>query len=266
MAVRKLGMVVSLWVGMVGGVEAGHICTLISDVNMSAILYQRGECSARVSPASTFKLALSLMGFDSGFLHDRHSPALAYKPGDPDWGGPNWLQPTDPERWIKYSVVWYSQRVTHALGIAQVEHYARLFGFGNADLSGDPGASNGLDRSWISSSLKISPLEQLHFQEKIARRELPVSERAFTLTSRISLLETHPDGWEIHGKTGTTYPRDTSGVSDESRGYGWFVGYATRGSRTLAFVQLEQDEKPNRVPTGLRVRDRFISTLSTLAQ
>jgi hypothetical protein len=68
MAVRKLGMVVSLWVGMVGGVEAGHICTLISDVNMSAILYQRGECSARVSPASTFKLALSLMGFDSVFF------------------------------------------------------------------------------------------------------------------------------------------------------------------------------------------------------
>ncbi|WP_410016997.1 penicillin-binding transpeptidase domain-containing protein [Pseudomonas sp. 7P_10.2_Bac1] len=50
------------------------------------------------------------------------------------------------------------------------------FGFGNADLSGDPGGSNGLDRSWISSSLKISPLEQLHFQEKIARRELHVSE------------------------------------------------------------------------------------------
>lgn len=64
------------------------------------------------------------MGFDSGFLHDRHSPALAYKPGDPDWGGLNWLQPTDPERWIKYSVVWYSQRVIHALGIAQIEHYA----------------------------------------------------------------------------------------------------------------------------------------------
>jgi beta-lactamase class D len=40
---------------------------------------------------------------------------LAFKEGDPDWGGDNWRQPTDPTRWLKYSVVWYSQRITHAL-------------------------------------------------------------------------------------------------------------------------------------------------------
>ena len=265
MVARKLGIAVSLWVAVVGGVEAGQVCTLVSDTNTSTILYQRGECSVRVSPASTFKLAISLMGFDSGFLHSEHSPVLIYKPGDPDWGGASWLQPTDPERWIKYSVVWYSQRVTHALGAARVEHYARSFGFGNADLSGDPGKSNGLDRAWISSSLKISPMEQLRFQEKIAKRELPVSNRAFALTSRISLIDAQPDGWEIHGKTGTAYPRDSNGVSDEFHGYGWFVGTATKGTRTLAFVQLEQDEQPNSVPTGLRVRDRFLSSLPALA-
>lgn len=79
------------------------------------------------------KLAISLMGFDSGFLKDEHSPVLDYEAGDPDWGGANRLQPTDPERWIKYSVVWYSGRITHALGAPRVEQYTRSFGFGNAE-------------------------------------------------------------------------------------------------------------------------------------
>lgn len=266
MRVWMLGIIAGLGVSLVGAADASQICTLVSNAKTSTVLYKQGDCSTRVSPASTFKLAISLMGFDSGFLQDEYNPVLDYESGDPDWGGANWLQPTNPERWLKYSVVWYSQRVTHELGTVRVEHYARAFGFGNADLSGDPGESNGLDRAWISSSLKISPLEQLRFHERLANRELPVSQQAFDLTSRISLIDAHPEGWEIRGKTGTAFPRDANGVSDESRGYGWFVGIATKGNRTLAFVRLEQDQKANSVPAGIRARDTFLNEFPSLVQ
>lgn len=266
MGIWRLLLAVGLSGVFLPSVQAAPICTLISDVRAKIIVHQTGACSQRVSPASTFKLAISLMGFDSGFLKSEHDPILEYKAGDPDWGGANWLQPTDPERWIKYSVVWYSGRVTHALGAPRVAQYARSFGFGNADISGDPGKSNGLDRAWISSSLKISPLEQLRFQERLVSGHLPVTAQALALTSRISLIDIHPDGWEVHGKTGTAFPRSLQGVSDEAHGYGWFVGWAKKGDRVLAFVRLEQDDQFNSVPNGLRVRDKFLGEFPELAR
>ena len=47
--------------------------------------------SISAAQASTFKIAISLMGFDATFLQDEHSPALPYQPGDPDWADlPGW--------------------------------------------------------------------------------------------------------------------------------------------------------------------------------
>ena len=71
-------------------------------------LVEEGDCTGRVTPASTFKVPLAVMGFDAGVLTDAHAPVLTIRPGEPDWLGDAWRQPTDPTRWMKYSVVWYS--------------------------------------------------------------------------------------------------------------------------------------------------------------
>ncbi|TIT76642.1 MAG: class D beta-lactamase, partial [Mesorhizobium sp.] len=39
-------------------------CTLIQDQESGATLYQDGLCDRRVSPASTFKVPLALIGYD----------------------------------------------------------------------------------------------------------------------------------------------------------------------------------------------------------
>nr|WP_260466475.1 MULTISPECIES: class D beta-lactamase [Pseudomonas] len=244
---------------MCSAVQAGTLCTLIADAHTQEVIVKKGECSQRVTPASTFKIALSLMGYDSGFLKDATTPTLAYKTGDPDWGGAMWLRPTNPNDWIKYSVVWYSQRITHHLGEPRVSDYAQAFGFGNADISGDPGKQNGLDRAWISSSLKISPVEQVDFLTKLVNRQLPVSQHAVEMTSRITEVAQLPGGWEVHGKTGTAFPRDANGASDEAHGYGWFVGWATKGNQTLVFTRLRQDEQADPMPAGKRVRDEILA-------
>lgn len=238
--------------------HATTLCTLVTDAQTSAVLQQTGDCTTRVTPASTFKLAISLMGFDAGYLHDDHTPVLNYQAGDPDWGGANWLQPTDPARWIKYSVVWYSQRITHALGAAKVGHYARAFRYGNTDLAGDPGKGNGMDRAWIGSSLKISPVEQAAFLQRLVNRTLPVSRYAMDMTARLALIDERPNGWEVHGKTGMAYPRDASGKSDEAHGFGWFVGWGVKAGRTVVFVRLVQDEVAGGVSAGLRARGEVL--------
>jgi beta-lactamase class D len=238
--------------------RAKTICTIVANAKTGDVLSQEGDCDARVTPASTFKIAISLMGFDAGFLKDEHTPTLSYHPGDPDWGGKAWLAPTDPARWIQYSVVWFSQRVTHALGEAKVKHYAQAFDYGNADISGDPRKNNGLDRSWISSSLKISPREQITFLQRLVNRQLPVSAHAYEMTDRISQISQRPDGWLIHGKTGAAFPRTADGSFDESRGYGWFVGWAAKGEHSLVFARLIQDEQKHAISPGIRTRDALM--------
>ena len=49
-------------------------CTIIADAMTGNTLYETGECTRRVSPCSSFKLPLAIMGFDSGVLQSPKSP------------------------------------------------------------------------------------------------------------------------------------------------------------------------------------------------
>jgi beta-lactamase class D len=248
----------------VSGAQARTICTVVADAGTGKQLVEQGECRGQVTAASTFKIAISLMGYDSGFLKDAHAPALPFHPGYPDWGGPVWRRTTDPTDWIKYSVVWFSQQVTQSLGQARFQDYVNKFQYGNKDVSGDPGRNNGLNRAWLSSSLRISPLEQVSFLQKLVNRQLPVSSHAFDMTSQVTRISRLGNGWDLHGKTGTGSPPTPDGTYDPAHAYGWFVGWVTRGARTLVFARLIQNEKPEPYSPGLKARADFLTELPSL--
>ena len=263
-AVLTLFLAVGIGVSAAKPSPAREICTLIVDAQSRATLLERGDCATPVTPASTFKIALALIGFDAGVLIDPHTPALAFRPGDPDWGD-RWQEDTDPAHWMKYSVLWFSQRIAHALGAQTLEDYLKRFDYGNADVSGDPGFDNGLDRAWVSSSLTISPREQAAFLIDMVSRELPVSPAAHD--KAFAIIEAFPvgEGWTLRGKTGGAYPRNADRSFDYSAGWGWFVGWAERDGRMLAFVQLNQDETRHAGSPGVRARDALMAAWPQLA-
>jgi len=245
------------------GAHARTICTVAADAASNKALVQEGDCSERVTPASTFKVAIALMGFDAGVLQDEHTPALPYRQGYPDWGGEPWRQATDAERWIKYSVVWFSRQVAQSLGQERFQRYASAFDYGNADVSGKPAYPSGTMGAWINSTLRISPLEQVAFLKKIVNRQLPVSDHAFRMTDRITEVATLADGWDVHGKTGTGSPGMT-GKYDAAHAYGWFVGWAVRGGDKIVFARLIQDDKKESPNAGLRARDALLKDLPAI--
>jgi beta-lactamase class D len=251
------------FMAMAASAHAGQICTVMADAGSGAVLLEKGDCKTRVTPASTTKIAFAVMGFDSGFLKNPHAPELPFKEGYVDWMGDLWRQPTDPTRWLKYSVVWFSQVLTHELGTKRLEKYASDFGFGNADFSGDAGKDNGLDRAWIGSSLKISPDEQVAFLRKLVNRKLPVSPDVFDKVYA-SVEETDlGDGLRVHGKTGSAFPQNADGSPDKAHPYGWFVGWAAKGGRTIVFARLEQKDE-NGKGGGKLVRENFLKELPAL--
>lgn len=239
--------------------QAATLCTLVADARSGALLVEQGmDCDTPTTPASTFKIPLAVMAFDAGFLSDAQNPALPFVEGYADWGGEEWRQTTTPLRWMDYSVVWYSQVIARELGAQRLADYATAFGYGNADFSGDPGRDNGLERSWISSSLKITPRQQLAFMAKLVTGQLPVSRQAAQTTLSIMQQRQTADGWQVSGKTGSAYPRKPDGNFDRARGWGWYVGTAGKADQVLVFVHLIQDETRHDVSGGLRARDGFL--------
>ena len=235
-------------------------CTELADAASGRQLVHEGQCDERVTPASTFNIALSLMGYDSGILRDEHTPRLPFKPGYVHWN-PSWRTATDPSSWLKNSVVWYAQQITAQLGEARFQRYVKSFNYGNSDVSGDPGKNNGLTLSWISSSLKISPVEQVAFLRKLVNRQLPLAPKAYDMTSRIMSSETLENGWEIHGKTGTAPSVLPDGRDDREHQYGWYVGWASKGQRTLVFARMVL-ERRQQGPAGPRIKEEFLRDLT----
>jgi beta-lactamase class D len=124
--------------------------------------------------------------------------------------------------------------------------------------------NDGLTQAWLSSSLRISPLEQAAFLEKVATRQLPVSPRAYEMTGRLLYVRELPNGWAVRGKTGTGFQMNDDGTTDLSRQVGWFVGWAAKGKRTIVFVYAVGDEQAQPTRAGLRARDTFLDQLPGL--
>lgn len=138
---------------------------------------------------------------------------------------------------MKNSCVWYSQVLTQKLGLNKFKDYVAKFHYGNQNISGDAGKDNGLTRSWLFSSLQISPEEQIIFLQKFINRELNVSSKAYEMTRNITFLESLQNGWKLYGKTGGgKFP-------DKDLHGGWFIGWIEKGNRSIVFAHYIEDEE-----------------------
>jgi beta-lactamase class D len=243
---------------------ASPACTLIVEASTGAAIEHQGrDCDLRNSPNSTFKIALSVIGYDAGILSDAHSPAWPYKPEYEAWRE-SWKTTTDPTRWLLESVVWYSREITRRLGPDGFQKAVDRLDYGNRDVSGDPGKSNGLTNAWLDSSLKISPAEEVAFVRKILLGQLPVSATALARAKEIMPQYPLANGWTVHGKTGSGLQPNSTRDAAQDRQVGWFVGWAEKGDHDIVFAELiKDDEKIDRL-AGLRARDAMLAELTNV--
>lgn len=211
----------------------------------NTIIQQEGDCTERYIPFSSFKVALSLMGFEQGFLKNTTTPALPYeKKYDAYYESREVCERVlNPAVWMNLSCVWYSQAITLNMGMENFQKYVTLFQYGNEDVSGTPGKNNGLTNAWLRSSLRISPVEHVTFIEKLMLSQLPISQQAQAYTKNIIQLENLNTDWAMYGKTGSGYQE------------GWFVGWIEKGDRCIAFAQYLEGEHNENVPHGKNAKE-----------
>lgn len=225
-------------------------CYLLYDVKKGQFEKVVGEetCRERFPACSTFKVPLAVIGFDAKVLADAKT---VFK-----WDGKRREREAenrdhDAQSWMRDSVVWYSQRITTKLGKKRLQKYLDGFAYGNRDLSA------GLTKAWLErpnakSGLKISAYEQIEFWKKLWRDELPASPRAMKLARDLTLLETSPNGFELHGKTGSNFYDDARKLH-----FGWFVGHVQNAEKEYFVVTNFSDTTPVDLPGygGLRAKE-----------
>lgn len=234
-------------------------CTLIADAMTGKTLYETGECTRRVSPCSSFKLPLAIMGFDSGILQSPKSPIWELKPEYNPSPRDQAYKQVYPALWQSESVVWFSQQLTSRLGLDRFAEYVKKFEYGNQDVSGDSGRHNGLTQSWLMSSLALSPREQIQFLLRFTAHKLPVSETAYSMTRATIPQYQAANGWTVHGKSGSGWLRDSDGKINENQPQGWFVGWAEKDGRSVVFARLEIGNTKSDIPGGTRAREGILA-------
>lgn len=230
---------------------AAGSCFIAKD-NHAVIKYE-GDCASAYAPESTFKIALSLIGFDSGILKSESKPSWSL-PEDTDpyinvcKGG------HDPRTWMRDSCLWYSRILTTKLGIQKFQDYVTKFSYGNMDLAG------GLTSSWVSSSLKISPEGQVDFLQKVVDRKLPIISASYDKTKNIMFIQEMAGGWKLYGKTGNGRQFDKDGNKTDLQ-HGWFVGYIEKGNRSIVFASHMVDNEKQSIFASFRARNEALNKL-----
>lgn len=199
---------------------------LIDGMSHDTIIEFGPGVDERMTPCSTFKIALSLMGFDSGILIDEENPVWLYQEGYDDFLE-SWKSPQTPRSWLKVSCIWYSKMLTMHLGMEKFQTYLTVLDYGNHDASG------GLTNAWLTSSLKISPREQVTFLQKMIRGQHRISSYAVEMTKKLLFLEEMPNEWKLFGKTGWSRSLNHPDGENELR---WFVGWIEHNNDFLPFA------------------------------
>lgn len=184
------------------------------------------DLDSRVAPCCTFNIVLSLVGYEAGILKDTQQPIWR-----PDCAFGDQRNSVSPKTWMANSVVWYSKRLARTIGLKTLQNNLSQFFYGNQDLWGS-GGKDGFVSAHLSSSLMISPNEQVQFIQRLLTNSLPISSHAVKMTKELLYAHTLPSGWALYGKTGSGF------YLNESNKIAWYVGWVEKDAQQYPFVLL----------------------------
>ena len=195
-------------------------------------------------PASTFKTPNSLIALETGVVKDPDKDVFPWDGVKRDieaWNNDHTLRSA-----IAVSAVPVYQEIARRIGQERMQKYVDLFEYGNRDIGG------GIDQFWLTGNLRIDPMDQIDFVDRLRRRALPISKRSQDLVCDILPVT----------KVGDSIIRVKSGLLGAERGdpsLGWMVGWAEQDDARTVFA-LNMDCREPR-----HIADRMTLTQACLA-
>jgi len=211
---------------------------------------------AAILPASTFKIPNSIIALETGVVADPDKDVFKWDGVTreiKEWNGDHTLRSA-----IAVSAVPVYQEIARRIGAERMKKYLDAFGYGNADIGG------GLDRFWLTGDLRISPMQQVLFLERLRRNALPVSKRAQDLTRDI-LPVTRVGDSIIRAKTGLIGIDDrNASVSGVRSRIGWLVGFAEKGNARTVFALNLDVREPKHSASRMSIAQRCLGDIGAI--
>ena len=198
------------------GVEGAFV---LFDVGANTLLQSDpARADERRFPASTFKLANSLIALETGVVANVDEVI-------PYGGNPQpikaWERDMSMRDAIKISNVPIYQELARRIGLETYADWLAKLDYGNRQ------TGNNVERFWLDGPLAISPVEQAIFVSQLATGTLPASLENQKTVRDLVFLESTERG-SLYGKSGWSIAADPQ--------IGWWVGWVERDDRIYAFA------------------------------
>ena len=181
--------------------------------------HDRRRAETRFTPASTFKIANSLIGLAVGAVANVDE-VLPYRSNDPPFS-PAWEKDMGLREALAVSNVPIYQMLARRIGLERMHQGVVRLGYGNEQIGPQ------VDRFWLRGPLSISAVEQTLFLNRLARTGLPFPTAAQRAVADITVVE-RGEGWVLHAKTGWQ--------NGPGAGVGWWVGWVEKRERVYPFA------------------------------
>ena len=197
-------------------------------------------------PASTFKVPNSIIALETGVVEDPDKDVFK-------WDGVTrsieaWNKDHTLRSAIAVSAVPVYQEIARRIGPERMQKYVDLFDYGNRDIGG------GIDQFWLTGNLRIDPIQQIDFIDRLRRGVLPVSKRSQELTRDILTVT----------KVGDATLRTKSGLLGAELGkpsLGWMVGWAEKGSQQTVFAMNMDCKTPEHIAARMTVTQQCLTDI-----
>lgn len=226
-------------------IEGSFVCYDVTGKKL--IGYNRSRAETRYTPASTFKIANSLIGLSTAAVQSVDE-ILPYKgPAEPFI--PEWAHDMGLREAIRISNVPIYQELARRIGLQRMREGLVQLDYGNRK-TGDV-----VEKFWLEGPLKISALEQTTFLSKLVQDHLPLPKYVQKGVRDIMLLEQGVD-WKLYGKTGwQNAPRS---------GIGWWVGWVEKKGHFYVFALNIDIDNPSDAVERIRIGKACLKILGLL--
>jgi beta-lactamase class D len=200
-------------------------------------------------PASTFKIPNSLIALETGVV------------GDPDkdvfkWDGVKrsieaWNQDHTLRSAIAASAAPVYQEIARRIGAERMQKYVDLLEYGNRNIGG------GIDQFWLTGEMRIDPVQQIDFVDRLRRGVLPVAKRSQDLVRDI-LPVTMAGEATIRAKSGLL------GAELGKPSLGWLVGWAEKGGAQTVFALNLDVREPRHVADRIKLAQQCLADIGAI--
>lgn len=201
--------------------------TLFNNADGKVTVYNLSMDTARVLPASTFKIVNSLIGLETGVITDEK---MVIKWDGIKRSNEDWNKDLTMLEAFKGSCVPYYQEVARRIGKDTMKLWIDSLSYGNKNL-GDK-----IDTFWLDNHLKISPDEQLGLMKRLYFDQLPFQKRTQQIV-RDAMLQEDNTAYSLSYKTGW-------GFDEKNNNIGWIVGWIEENKHPYFFVTLVKSADP----------------------